>query len=202
MCFLTENVIYSTALHTVRFALIFYHAPASLPMDTLVWLSWLPYNLFFTGRDDPRNHCLIGEDVVPRFFLFETPERQLKTTVYSNNSSKVALLFFGSGKQLGSATIGSRVVPMTDLLSPGSQHNARAFCTSDGRRFEWRKASPGEYDLYALQPAAVRIAAFRRYSKTTPVGKSTGLLQYTFSQDDLLLYSILALCLNRWIDAM
>lgn len=99
------------------------------------------YNLFFTGRDDPRNCVVIGEDAVPRFFCFETPERQINVTrttvsnqsrnetrqtilsggqVYSNTSSKVASLLFGPGNQLGSVTIGSRTVSMADLVSPGS----------------------------------------------------------------------------------
>jgi hypothetical protein len=44
------------------------------------------FNLFFTGKDDPRNCVIIGEDTVPRFFCFETPDRQIhgvRTTVNS-----------------------------------------------------------------------------------------------------------------------
>ncbi|KAJ7685041.1 hypothetical protein DFH06DRAFT_968661 [Mycena polygramma] len=169
------------------------------------------FNLFYTGgEDDPRNCVIIGEDTVPRFFCFETPDRQIhgiRTTVYSNNNSKVASLVFGPGNQLGSVTIGSRTQPertvsMADLLSPGSSHNARSFFSADGRKYEWRKCAnvAGAYDLYALNPPVVRVAAWRRCSEETPVGRSTGLLQYTFAQDGLLLYSILTLCLNRWVD--
>ncbi|KAJ7940793.1 hypothetical protein B0H13DRAFT_31068 [Mycena leptocephala] len=168
------------------------------------------FNLFFTGRDDPRNCVIIGEDTVPRFFCFETPDRQIhgvRTTVYSNNSSKVASLVFGPGNQLGSVTIGRtqpeyRTVSMVDLLSPGSNHNARTFFSADGKKYEWRKSPnvSGAYDLYALNPPVVRIAAFRRCSEETPVGRSTGLLQYTFAQDGLVLYSLVTLCLNRWVD--
>ncbi|KAJ6547411.1 hypothetical protein B0H19DRAFT_1165488 [Mycena capillaripes] len=171
------------------------------------------FNLFFTGKDDPdpRNCVIIGEDVIPRFFCFETPERQIhgvKTTIYSNGSSKVASLFFGPGNQLGSATIAgrtqseSRTVSMVDFLSPGSNHNARCFFAADGRKYEWRKCAnvAGAYDLYALDAPVVRVAAFRRCSEDTAVGRSTGLLQYTFAQDGLLLYSLITLCLNRWVD--
>lgn len=56
------------------------------------------------------------------------------------------------------------------------------------------------FELYSLNPSVVRIAAFRRYAEETPVGRSTGLLQYTFAHDQLLLYSLLALSLNRWVD--
>ncbi|KAJ7694218.1 hypothetical protein B0H17DRAFT_932258 [Mycena rosella] len=158
------------------------------------------YNLFFTGKDDPRNCVIIGEDAVHRFFCFET--HGSRTTVYTSTSSKVASLLFGPGNQLGSAIIGSRTVPMADLVSPGSSHNARSFFSADGRKFEWRKSAnaSGAYDLYTLNPPIVRVAAFRRYAEETPVGRSTGLLQYTFAQDGLLLYSLLALSLNRWVD--
>ncbi|KAJ7343629.1 hypothetical protein DFH08DRAFT_233368 [Mycena albidolilacea] len=170
------------------------------------------FDLFFTGKSDPLSCVVIGEDVVPRFFCFETPDRQsygVRTTVYSNNSSKVASLVFGPGNQLGSVTIGGsraepgyRTVSMADFLLPGSNHNARSFFSADGRKYEWRKCAniSGAYDLYALNPPIVRVAAFRRCSEETPVGRSTGLLQYTFAQDGLLLYTLLSLCLNRWVD--
>lgn len=38
------------------------------------------YDLFFTGRDDPRNCVIIGEDVKPVYFCFET-ERNLMANV-------------------------------------------------------------------------------------------------------------------------
>ncbi|KAJ7905343.1 hypothetical protein B0H14DRAFT_4865 [Mycena olivaceomarginata] len=188
------------------------------------------FDLFFTGKSDPLSCVVIGEDVVPRFFCFETPDRQsygVRTTVYSNNSSKVASLVFGPGNQLGSVTIGGsraepgyRTVSMADFLLPGSNHklrgcasspililtrslrSARSFFSADGRKYEWRKCAniSGAYDLYALNPPIVRVAAFRRCSEETPVGRSTGLLQYTFAQDGLLLYTLLSLCLNRWVD--
>jgi len=169
--------------------------------------------LFFTGKPHPLSSVIIGEDVVPRFFCFETPDRQIqgvRTTVYSNNKV-VATLVFGPGNQLGSVTIGgsrtqpeNRTVSMADLLLPGSNHNARSFFLADGRKYEWRKCAnlAGAYDLYALNPPIVRVAAFRRCSEDTPVGKSTGLLQYTFFQDGLLLYALLTLSLNRFVDAM
>ena len=46
----------------------------------------------------------------------------------------------------------------------------------------------------------IQIAAFRWYSQMTAVGPSYALLQYTFTQEDLLVEALLALCLNRWID--
>ncbi|KAF7338418.1 BTB domain-containing protein [Mycena venus] len=170
------------------------------------------FNLFFTGRDDPLSCIIIGEDTVPRFFCFETPERQfhgIRTTVYANNNSRVASLVFGPGKQLGSVTIGGtraqpeyRTFSMADLVAPGSNHNARSFFSVDGRKYEWRKCAnlSGAYDLYALNPPVVRVAAFRRCSEDTPVGRSTGLLQYTFAQEGLLLHTLITLCLNRWVD--
>ena len=35
------------------------------------------YDLFFTGRDDPRSCVVIGEDTKPVYFCFETSERNL-----------------------------------------------------------------------------------------------------------------------------
>ncbi|KAJ7738527.1 hypothetical protein DFH07DRAFT_841114 [Mycena maculata] len=115
------------------------------------------YNLFFTGRDDPRNCVVIGEDIVHRFFCFETPTRpvhghDVKTTVYSDTNTKVASLLFGSGNQPGSATIGNRAMTMLQLVSAGSVHNARSFFSGDGRKYEWRKSTnvSGAYDVRPL----------------------------------------------------
>ena len=37
------------------------------------------YDIFFTGRDDPRSCFIIGEDTKPIYFCFETTERNLLT---------------------------------------------------------------------------------------------------------------------------
>jgi hypothetical protein len=55
------------------------------------------FDLFFTGRDDPRSCIIIGEDVKPIYFSFETRERQLmspsiKTTVSRPSQSSCALI--------------------------------------------------------------------------------------------------------------
>ncbi|KAJ7219134.1 hypothetical protein GGX14DRAFT_18632 [Mycena pura] len=174
-----------------------------LSAETNISPSMASFNLFFTGRDDPRHCMLIGEDTTPRFFCFET-ERHVhgaRTTVISSNN-QVASLFFGPSNRLESVTIGNRAQVPLELLSPGSSPNARSFFSADGRKFEWRKNGNDAYDLYALNPPIVRIAAFRRYSEETPVGRCTGLLQYTFAQDGLLLYSLVTLCLNRWVDTV
>lgn len=39
------------------------------------------YDLFFTGRDDPRSCIIIGEDSRPVYFCFETTERNLMLNV-------------------------------------------------------------------------------------------------------------------------
>lgn len=33
------------------------------------------FDLFFTGRDDPRRCVIIGEDTRPVYYCFETPDR-------------------------------------------------------------------------------------------------------------------------------
>ncbi|TFK42979.1 hypothetical protein BDQ12DRAFT_301898 [Crucibulum laeve] len=162
------------------------------------------YDLFFTGRDDPRCCVIIGEDTKPIYFCFETAERNLmpnvRTMVYRNQKEVCARLDWSPGNHLGSATIGNRTLPMSQLVLPGSNNNVRAFISADGRRFEWRRSTdnPTSYDLYA--GPTMRIAHFRRYAQTTVVGPSHGLLQYSFSHDLLLVEALLSLCLNRWID--
>lgn len=53
------------------------------------------YDLFFTGRDDPRSCVIIGEDTKPVYFCFETSERNLM----HNLRTMVSLtFFFGFGK--------------------------------------------------------------------------------------------------------
>jgi len=162
------------------------------------------YDLFFTGRDDPRSCVIIGEDVKPVFLCFET-ERQMdnmRTMVHRNNKDLVAYFEWSPGNHLGSAIIGTRRMPMSHFVQPGSYNNARSFLSANGNRFEWRRCpdSPTSYDLYS--GPAVRIAAFRRYSQEiqTAVGPSHAILQYTFTQELLLVEALLALCVNRCID--
>lgn len=51
------------------------------------------YDLFFTGRDDPRSCVIIGEDTKPVYFCFETAERNLLTpNVRTMVSSKLVLV--------------------------------------------------------------------------------------------------------------
>ncbi|KAG7092395.1 hypothetical protein E1B28_008752 [Marasmius oreades] len=109
---------------------------------------------------------------------------------------------------------------MSHLILPGTTHkycfqpnltdssfltmipiaSARGFTSSEGKRFEWRRVqgNPTSYDLY-MSPD-IHIAAFRRFVSSTAVGTSHGLLQYRFTNDILLLESLLSLCLIRWID--
>jgi hypothetical protein len=50
------------------------------------------YNLFFTGRDDPRSCVIIGEDTKPVYFCFETSERNLMPNI----RTMVSFLFWTS----------------------------------------------------------------------------------------------------------
>ncbi|KAK0210576.1 hypothetical protein DFS33DRAFT_1370995 [Desarmillaria ectypa] len=162
------------------------------------------YDLFFTGRDDPRSCVIIGEDTKPIYLCFDTPERSIapsiRTTVLSNNKDLVASFDWSPGNHLGRVTIGKRQIPMSHLVRPGSRQNARSFVSSDGRQLEWRKCpnDPTSYDLYVAPN--FQIAAFRRYVSSTAVGPTHGLLQYKFNHDTLLVEALLALALNRWID--
>ncbi|KIK59837.1 hypothetical protein GYMLUDRAFT_44305 [Collybiopsis luxurians FD-317 M1] len=165
----------------------------------------ITYDLFFTGKDDPRACVIIGEDTKPVFFSFETFDRGLAyntQTIVTRGKELIASLEWTVGNHLGMATINSRRLPMSHLVLPGSTVNARNFVSSsDGRRYEWRRCYPdgSAYDLFLL-PSNVRIAAFRRMHTPTVVGPSHALLQYQFSHDLLLLEALLSLCLFRWID--
>lgn len=46
----------------------------------------------------------------------------------------------------------------------------------------------------------MKIAVFRLCAQATAIGPSHGLLQYTFTQEVLLMEALVALCINRWID--
>lgn len=162
------------------------------------------YDIYFTGsRGNPRQCIIMGEDVEHVFFRFETPEvfmTNTRTTVYRNKEDVVAAFDWTASNYLGLATVMHRQpFPMSQLVAQGSVPSARAF-NLNGMRFEWRRGreDPFSYDLYA--PQNVRIASYRRFDESTPVGPAHGLMQYTFVQPALLLESLLALCINRWLD--
>lgn len=52
------------------------------------------YEVFFTGRDDPRDGCVvIGEDTKPIFYRFETPTAYVGNPRTIVSSSSPPLLF-------------------------------------------------------------------------------------------------------------
>ncbi|KAG2147118.1 hypothetical protein BD769DRAFT_1625035 [Suillus cothurnatus] len=150
------------------------------------------FEIYFTGRDDPRNGCIvIGEDTKPVFFEFETQylsPSSARTTISSNRHPVAALHWLNGG--LGVATIGDREIPMTHLVQQGSSTSARRFPSADGHHYEWRKCH--------TDPRS--IARFQKLSQATPIGPSHGILQYSFSHDLLLLEALVTLNLNRWLD--
>ncbi|KAF9566340.1 hypothetical protein CPC08DRAFT_682742 [Agrocybe pediades] len=163
------------------------------------------YDIFFTGRDDPRSCVIIGEDTKPIYFCFETVERNpltptVRTMVYRNNKELCAKLEWSPGNHLGGATIGNRQMPMPHLILPSQTHGARAFISGDGKKFEWRRSRDvaGSYDLFSSHN--VRLAAFRRFTQPTAIGPSHAILQYTFLHDTLLMEALVALCVVRWVD--
>jgi len=158
--------------------------------------------LYFTGKDDPRDCIIMGEDTKPVYIEFQTPNcyvPDVRTTVYRNNGESVAFLDWTMGVHLGRATIGSKQLPMSELVRPGQFSNSRIFVSCDGRCLEWRRCTDdrNSYDLYY---ANTKIAIFRRFPQPTPVGPSHGYVQYTFKNDLLLIEALIALSLNRWLD--
>ena len=104
------------------------------------------------------------------------------------------------GTELGLATIYGRSLPMTQLVMPTTQPNARMFTAVDGRIYSWRRMQqdPNSYELIAAP--GHQIGIFRRFDQETPVGPSWGTFQYIFTDPMLLLESLMALNLNRWLD--
>lgn len=60
---------------------LFYKTPRDMGFSAAPWsyffMADTTYDLFFTGRDDPRKCVIIGEDTKPIYLCFETPERGL-----------------------------------------------------------------------------------------------------------------------------
>ncbi|KAJ8597905.1 hypothetical protein M405DRAFT_2050 [Rhizopogon salebrosus TDB-379] len=163
-----------------------------------------PFQICFSGRDDPRDCIIIGNDTKPVYFEFETQylsPSTVRTTISSDGNPVAAFDWGENGSSLGVATIGNREIPMTQLVQQGSNSAARRFASADGNLYEWRRChnDPRSYELFAAPN--VKIAFFQRFSQQTPIGPSHGTLEYYFSHDLLLLEALLALNLNRWLDS-
>jgi len=164
------------------------------------------FEVFFTGKDDPRDGCIvIGEDTKPIFFRFETTLTTVddtRTTIYRNAGEVVAWLDWSAGNNLGFVTIANRQpVPMTHFVMHGSTPNSRVFLSADTRQFEWRRCEddPYSYDL-CVRSNMTRIASYRRCDQATPIGPSYAFMSYLFDNDLLLLEALVALCINRCLD--
>ncbi|KAG8217896.1 hypothetical protein J3R82DRAFT_6062 [Butyriboletus roseoflavus] len=168
-------------------------------------MSNFDFVIFFTGRDDPREGCIImGEDEKPVFFEFETAflsPGSTRTTICSDRRPVAAFDWDANGDSLGVATIGDKEFPMEHLVLPGSCPIARRFQAADGRFYEWRRSyrDPRSYELY-VGPNTQPIAVYRSFSQATPIGPSHGTLEYNFTDGLFLLQVLLALNLNRWLD--
>lgn len=166
-------------------------------------MSTLPYLVFFTGRDDPRDCMIIGEDQKYVFFEFETTD--MCTTVFSDRQPAVALHWASGHPGLGTARFltheHAREIPIERLIMPGSSPLDRRFVSAtDDRVYEWRRSyeDPTSYELWAGPNA--QIAIFHKFQHSTPVGMSHATLQYCFTDALLLLEALVTLNLNRWLD--
>jgi len=96
---------------------------------------------------------------------------------------------------------------MTHLYMQSTGTSGRLFQISGKRTFEWRKSTEssteyrGAYDLYNVATGQI-LAGFRRFQsiQQTPAGPMYATLAHGFDDDELLLYAVLALCVNRWMD--
>jgi len=169
------------------------------------------YEVFFTGKNDPRDGCVvIGEDTKPIFFRFESSAPahvadHTRTTLFRNAGDVVALIEWSGGYHLGAVSIASRSapIPISSFVMNGSSPNSRAFYAPDGRQFEWKRCDddPHSYDLYRCGVNPARIASYRRCNQPTPVGPSYAFMSYVFDDEVLMLEGLVALCINRCVDA-
>ncbi|KAN0076884.1 hypothetical protein V8E55_010739 [Tylopilus felleus] len=168
-------------------------------------MSSFTFKIYFTGRDDPRDGCIvIGEDERPVFFEFDTTSvatSATRTTIYSDQHPVAAFDWDANGDTLGVATLGEREFPMEHLVLPGSSPTARRFQAADGRFYEWRRSypDPKSYELYP-GPNTSPIAVYRHFPQASPIGPTHGTLEYNFTDGLFLLQMLLALNLNRWLD--
>jgi len=162
------------------------------------------YALFFVGKSDPRDGCVvIGEDVKPVFFRFETPAVRLgdaRTTIY-RNGEVVALFDWTMSTHFGLATINSRQLPMSQLVMPGTVPRSRVFVSSSGERYEWRSTADREISYTLYKGSSEKLATFCYSSSPSPVGPTHAFMRYIFQNEALLLEALLALALNRWLDS-
>ncbi|KAJ3482659.1 hypothetical protein NLI96_g6834 [Meripilus lineatus] len=86
-----------------------------------------PYDLFFTGRDHPRDGCImighVGAENRPVYYNFETANvtpTGTRTTVYRDGNQAVGFFDWTMGVHLGMVTIGTKQVPMSYLVMQGS----------------------------------------------------------------------------------
>ncbi|KAL6307924.1 hypothetical protein BKA93DRAFT_726660 [Sparassis latifolia] len=166
--------------------------------------------LFFTAKDDPRDGCMIvghtsntGQDVrYDKHILYDFRTNGRRTTVYRNTTEVVAYLDWGERDTLGMLTMGTRQEPMSNFLLPiATTPNVRVFISAADRLYyEWHKVDHGGYDFYPASIRGQRLATFRRDQNDTPVGLTHATMKYNFDHDHLLLESLVALCLNRWVD--
>jgi hypothetical protein len=94
-------------------------------------------------------------------------------------------------------------------------HRSHQFVGSDGNVYEWRNRK-GEYEVctlvlgisaYLIEPHQLiamangaRVAEYTNTVVETPVGNTHAVLHLTFENELLVLETVLALCLARWVN--
>ncbi|KDQ06737.1 hypothetical protein BOTBODRAFT_192884 [Botryobasidium botryosum FD-172 SS1] len=165
-------------------------------------------DLYWT-RDDLRNTDIIGfqgaREMMFRFTTAEGYPSHTKTIVQTGVDLRtVAHLDWTGQHQLGMVTLGKHRFPMTSLLqpgTPGSRARSRRFSLPrNGAFYEWRQDEADTsgwtlYDVYNARIARFDPGPFKR-------AEVRGHMRYYWSDngdDELLLFALMALMLNRWV---
>ncbi|KAI0253856.1 hypothetical protein BJV78DRAFT_1152686 [Lactifluus subvellereus] len=170
------------------------------------------FEVHFLDSDNPRHGFrIMGMDPLV-YYQFQTPVGFLSTHTIVTDARGATVVTFN---WFGTSALGTLTWPgspprhahMGELVMPFQPmpHSRSFLCEGPDRTvrlFWWRRRPQGDYDLYAAHEPDTLIGLFRKHrpEEVLSVGKNYATFYFSFSHGPLLLHSLLALCLNRWLD--
>jgi len=171
------------------------------------------FEVHFLHSDNPRDGLFVMSTSPLVCYEFRTPIGFLTTHTIVTDASGATVMTFN---WFGPSALGTMIWPgpppyqghMGDLVQPvPSRPDTRGFlCESPDqiiRRYWWRRVEHGNYDLFAVQGVERVIGYFRKHQppEVLSIGINYATFYFQFQHEPLLLRALLALCLNRWLDA-